>query len=135
MTKFEVIMKEHPQFVKEVLAHCVPKTTMEEIITGKRQSFNWYNSAEDEHEMKFLNEIYVQPVLDAIEKKYLSDVIRPFKNKVESIRKTKCDNLYYIEINMAREYDRVCLPYFSSDSRMYKGMKLNKVYTLNELGL
>ena len=135
MTNFEVIMKEHPQFVKECLAHTRVQGVLQAVVEGKHEHDSWYDKEEDRDEMNFLNAEYVQPVLDNVEKKYLSDVIRPFKHKVKSIRKTKCDNLYYIEINMARAYDRVCLPYFSSDSDMYKGMKLNKVYTLNDLGL
>lgn len=134
MTNFEVIMKEHPQFVKVVLAHCVSEI-LEKVVAGDHEQYIYYSADADKNSMSFLNAEYVQPVLDNIEKEYLSNIIRPFKHNVKSIRKTKCDNLYYIEINMARAYDCVCLPYFSSDSKMYKDMKLNKVYTLKELGL
>lgn len=135
MTNFEALVKNNPTYVKEVLACTTGTDDFKRALTGELKHDVAYRAREDEKEMNFLNAEYVAPVLDDIEKKYLSDVIRPFKHNVKSIRKTKCDNLYYIEINMARAYDRVCLPYFSSDSRMYKDMKLNKVYTLNDLGL
>lgn len=135
MTNFEVLVKNNPGYVKEALAANIPLDDLKCATTGELKHDDFYNNVGDKREMDFLNTEYVQPVLDNVEKKYLSDVIRPFKHKVKSIRKTKCDSLYYIEINMMRAYDRVCLPYFSRDSDMYKGMELNKVYTLNDLGL
>lgn len=136
MTNFEVIIKEHPQYVKEALACTTTIDEFKRVLAGELEHDECYRVPEDKKEMNFLDAEYVaKPVLDDIERKYLSIVIRPFKNRVKSIRKTKCDGLYYIEINMARAYDRVCLPYFSRNSNMYKGMELNKVYTLEELGL
>ena len=73
-------------------------------------------------------------ILDEVEKEYLSNVIRPFRDKVESISKqvniVNTDN--FIEIELPAE--SVCLPYFKKGS-MYNGMKENKRYSLEELGL
>lgn len=135
MTNFEVIVKNNPGYLKEVIASLTYLDDLKRATTGELKHDGWYDKEVDRDEMNFLNAEYVQPVLDNVEKKYLSDVIRPFRNRVKSIRKTKCDSLYYIEINMAYNCDRICLPYFSRDSDMYKGMELNKVYTLNDLGL
>lgn len=137
MTNFEVIIKEHPQFVKECLAHCRVQGVLQEVVEGKCEHDSWYDREGDRDEMYFLNAEYVQPVLDNIEKKYLNDVIRPFKNRVKDIMKSKStySEQYYIEIKMLQACDRVLLPYFSTKSGMYKGMELNKRYTLKELGL
>lgn len=76
-----------------------------------------------------------EEILDKAEKRYLRDVIRPFRDKVKFIYKAKrCydENISYICINL--ENDNVCLPDFEINT-MYKNMKANKTYTLEELGL
>lgn len=75
----------------------------------------------------------VKEILDKQEKKYLSDVIRPFRDKVKSIVKYCSYNGYYIEINFKNEVS-ISFPYFKENT-MYKGMEDYKEYTLEELGL
>ena len=71
-------------------------------------------------------------VLDETEKRYLSGVIRPFKDKVKYIQKwTYSTGVKEIKIATSKTITR--LPGFTND--MYKGMKENKKYTLKELGL
>ena len=76
-------------------------------------------------------------ILDSTEKKYLAAVIAPFRDKVKNIAK--------IDQDTGRQYISIChddglyieninLPCFKSGT-MYVGMKPNKVYTLEELGL
>lgn len=78
---------------------------------------------------------YKEPILDDIERKYLSAVIKPFKNRVKSINKVVCRNdLAFIRLTFD-ENDHVYFPYFRLKSGMYKGMENNKDYTLEELGL
>ncbi len=75
-------------------------------------------------------------VLDDAERKYLSDVIRPFKDKVAFIKKLCCWGNFdyeYIRIYF-RGDDSMLFPAFKKNT-MYKRMKLNKGYTLKELGL
>ena len=73
-------------------------------------------------------------ILDEAEKRYLKAVIRPFKYKVTSIEKViGYTNDYYIRINLKND-DNASLPYFKKNT-MYKGMKIDKEYTLKELGL
>lgn len=76
-------------------------------------------------------------ILDSTEKKYLAAVIAPFRDKVKNIAKIDKDNgKQYICIchNGGLYIENVALPYFKSGT-MYVGMKSNKVYTLEELGL
>ena len=78
---------------------------------------------------------YEEKILDDVERKYLSDVIRPFRNRVTSIEKR--DDIYeekqFIIIVVGHK-ENVNLPYFRKATK-YKGMKADKKYTLEELGL
>lgn len=75
-----------------------------------------------------------KPILNEKEREYLSAVIRPFKDKVESIKKGNS--------TIHEEFIRICIrddcfidfPDFKKGA-MYKGMELEKQYTLKELGL
>lgn len=82
----------------------------------------------------WLEQEYKPPILDDVEKAYLSAVIKPFRNDVEYIEKRI--------FSTGAEYIRICLtedetvnfPNFKRGT-MYKGMKQGKSYTLEELGL
>lgn len=74
-----------------------------------------------------------ESILDEEEKKYLSAVIKPFKDKIDSISKTRQAPGDYIQIYFYNN-DCITFPYFEKDT-MYKGMELNKNYTIEELGL
>lgn len=99
--------------------------------------FPWYESKEMFSD-KFLNQeinITVPDILDDVEKRYLSAVIRPFRKRVDSIMKISDPLSYdkeYIFIKL--DEDSFSLPYFKTGT-MYQGMELEKVYTLEELGL
>lgn len=74
-------------------------------------------------------------VLDEVEKRYLSRVINPFKNKIAWIMKIKNNKNEYQYIKImytSKEY--TLLPRFVKDT-MYKEMELNRPYTLTDLGL
>ena len=76
-------------------------------------------------------------ILDSTEKKYLATVITPFRNKVEYITKVDADiGRQYINIkyNNGLDFEWINLPDFKL-ATMYVGMKSNKEYTLEELGL
>lgn len=81
-----------------------------------------------------LNGIYEieRPILDDVEKRYLEGVLRPFKDRVMSIKKSQdvCGQRIFIEL----KEDCFGLPYFEKNT-MYKGMELNRRYTPQELGL
>ena len=76
-------------------------------------------------------------ILNEKEKKYLSTVIKPFRNGVLAITKynyTNGDEYLQIEVNQPNRFEYIKLPYFEKGT-MYKGMKLGFTYILKELGL
>ena len=81
-----------------------------------------------------------KPILNETERKYLSAVIKPFRDKVISIanyyEESIDNNFIEIEVkqNYCNENQYVSLPYFKKGT-MYKGMEEYKKYTLEELGL
>lgn len=76
-----------------------------------------------------------EEVLDETEKKYLTDVIRPFRKRIQFIQKKKeiTEINPYIRI-VCEDNDKLVFPYIT-DNSMYKGMESNRKYTLEELGL
>ena len=75
-----------------------------------------------------------EEILDEVEKRYLRNVIRPFKNEIEAIRKVKCiDSKERIVIDIKDELNTL-FPKFEKGT-IYKNMKADKSYTLKELGL
>ena len=75
-----------------------------------------------------------EPILDEVERKYLSGVIRPFRDRIRFIEKNNYSTgreFIYIE---TKDYEGMSMFPFEPN-KMYKGMELNKEYTLKELGL
>lgn len=91
---------------------------------------------------KWLDQEHKEPVLDDVERRYLAMVIKPFRNKVKYISKVPSqyferaisyqDCYIYIEFNDL-SYN-MNFPIFREDT-MYKGMRVGKKYTLEDLGL
>nr|DAE68762.1 MAG TPA: hypothetical protein [Caudoviricetes sp.] len=75
-----------------------------------------------------------EEILDEVEKKYLADVVRPFRSKVRSVYKMApiCSNKEFINIQLRDE--NFTLPYFKKGT-MYKEMQTGKRYTLEKLGI
>lgn len=75
-------------------------------------------------------------ILDEVEKRYLRGVIRPFRDKVKTIKKgtLNINDEQYISINFENTANNFALPNFKKGT-MYKGMGVDKKYTLEELGL
>ncbi len=78
----------------------------------------------------------VKEILDETEKKYLNNVIKPFRKKVTFIQKDS--NRFnrvkeFIRIGIKNDTE-ITLPYFEIGT-MYKRMEAYKHYTLSELGL
>ena len=75
-----------------------------------------------------------EEILDEVEKKYLANVIKPFRHKIKSIMKRSAyGSLCYIKICI-KNGDNAYFPCFKENS-MYKGMEPNREYSLKELGL
>lgn len=87
-------------------------------------------------------EEYKEPVLNEEEKKYLSAVIKPFRDRVVYICKVEGDECSHFISIKAKKYDYdeensneyIDLPYFREDT-MYVNMEVGKEYNLEELGL
>lgn len=98
----------------------------------------------DTYSDKFLDqtiEIEIPDILTKEEKEYLSYVIKPFRDKVTNIKKVflitpkrKYIKIEYREDKIDAISVSLCFPDLPND-KMYKGMKENKPYTLEELGL
>ena len=115
-----------------------------EIIVGKGKAYigmtiqeleNKYNDKilEVKRPTQYKTTFIKKEILDEAEKRYLRAVIRPFKDKVINIEKGIGWNGYYISIRL-KDDDSVNLPYFRSNE-MYKGMEIDKEYSVKELGL
>ena len=84
--------------------------------------------------LKWLLEEAKEPVLDDVEREYLSAVIKPFRKKVMDVVKVQYgEGKQSIRIRVSYG-DCAELPFFKNNT-MYKGMKLYRNYTLEELGL
>ena len=80
---------------------------------------------------------YKPEILDEAEKRYLRNVVRPFKDKVKYVKKFVFfdgDTKISIRVEENNKIWYIGFPPFKKD-RMYKGMIDDKEYTLEELGL
>ena len=85
--------------------------------------------------LSWLEEEYKPSILDDVEKAYLSAIINPLRNEVKCIEKLNPSCLkgkQYLRIELTDDY--FTLPIFAKGT-MYKGMEVDKKYTLEELGL
>ena len=94
-----------------------------------------YDIVKVERPVKYETVFEREEVLDETEKKYLAEVIRPFRKRIQFIQKKKeiTEINPYIRI-VCEDNDKLVFPYIT-DNSMYKGMEVNKKYTLKELGL
>ena len=83
---------------------------------------------------KWLEQEYKPPILDDVEKAYLSAVIKPFRKDVRSITKQKNNEGYEWLRIIVEDNSPLVLPGFKKGT-MYKGMHAYKEYTVEELGL
>lgn len=111
-----------------------------ELLEGLKDNWQYMNQGKitkiEEPTYKTVYE-HKEEILDEAEKRYLRGVIRPFRDKVEYICKyhhTSVTNEEFICICFLNSNGLMLLPYFKEHS-MYKGMELDKNYTLEELGL
>ena len=84
--------------------------------------------------LEWMAQPYKEQILDEVERKYLSDAIRPFRHRVESIAKCTNSGMYQIVIYF-KDTKTWWFPLFPRESSMYKGMQTFKYYSLKELGL
>ena len=103
------------------------------MVNGYCKGFNCEGCGE--RVIKWLLEEAKEPVLDDVEKEYLSAVIKPFRKMIAYIVKAQDfdDGKQCIRI-ILQNGDGMHFPYLDGDA-MYKGMEVNKEYSLEELGL
>lgn len=80
---------------------------------------------------------YKGPILDDVEKEYLSAVIKPFRKNACTVCKKyiqSCSGLSYEYIVVKLGTERWGFPKFV-EGTMYRNMELDKEYSLEELGL
>ena len=82
---------------------------------------------------KWLCEEYKEPILDDVEKDYLSAVIKPFRKRIKYIVIWYDGSKQFLHIEF---YDDEYMNFqnFKANT-MYKGMEPKKHYSLDELGL
>ena len=85
-------------------------------------------------ELVSLGSIVHPQILDDAERRYLKAVIRPFRNEKLKIVKHSACNGSEEWLNFVSEKGSFYLPNFKTGT-MYKGMELDHLYTLEELGL
>lgn len=121
------------EFYKNELANCLFLDEAYDFESKHDMTVNQFRSAWKDV-FEWLNEEH--QILDNTEKKYLSNIIRPFKAKVKCIVKMLHENDEYIEICYMEDEkcEVISFPSFKCGA-MYVGMKEYKEYTLNELGL
>lgn len=93
----------------------------------KENDWNWFTV----HDLEEAKEI-----LDAEEKEYLSNIIKPFRDRVTKIEKfedSRDRQKEYITIYIKDDY-AIILPNFKKNT-MYQNMELDERYTLEELEL
>lgn len=91
----------------------------------------------DDSLKRWLDMEHDEKILNDAEKKYLSAVIKPFRDRVSYICKLNTLERYgsqRIDIGFTDESVDMKLPIFESGT-MYKGMKFAYAYTLEELGI
>ena len=113
----------------------------EDVIEYKNKIYDVYKEIDCDNN-KFNKVLQLKEVkeeiLDDIEKEYLENVIRPFRNRIIGIEKREC---YMSDLDVESEIISIIdknqghslLPFRKNS--MYVGMKLNEPYTLEQLGL
>ena len=117
------------------------KLTMAGLMSSWKNSSKWNSSGLLE---EFITGHYqiskekINSVLDTAEKRYLTNIIKPFKDQVIAIAKRSANYGEFIDIMIDEgeigDCGNIYLPYFKP-GKMYKGMKVNREYTLEQLGL
>ena len=86
---------------------------------------------------RWLDMEHKEKILNDAEKKYLSAIIKPFRDKVDYICKANFTERYGFQriiIGLTDDSADIGLPLFESET-MYQNMKPDHEYTLKELGL
>ena len=140
--KKETNLEHYKEKLKDIFAkgYNSPRTMASEIVKTIDGSFKCRTETQNKYTDKILDwmaQPYNEPILDDVEKAYLRAVIKPFRKNVNYISKIDVNYPTFKQFISIKVNHTQCvnLPNFSKKSGMYKGMEVNKHYTLEELGL
>lgn len=131
-------IEKYKGIVLKHLSHCDIETDIRK--QGGKAAIDCPHTSCEECQEKFfkwLLEEYKEPILNDKEREYLAAAIRPFKKHVCTVCKKyvqSCSGLSYEYIVVKISTERWGFPKFV-EGTMYKGMELDKEYSLEELGL
>lgn len=85
----------------------------------------------------FLNLPVEEKILDDVEKRYIKNIVRPFREQVSSIKKFATAVDFENLAIRYKEGETIYVLYFPRFKKgtMYEGMELDREYTLKELGI
>ena len=133
-TRLMLNIEKYKDIVLKNLDACSIDTLLRgKMVNGYCEGFKCEGCGE--RVLKWLLEETKEPVLDDVEKEYLSAVIKPFRKMIAYIVKAQDfdDGKQCIRI-ILQNGDGMHFPYLDDDA-MYKGMEVNKEYSLEELDL
>ncbi len=125
-------------FLKEHYGEC----EKEYFLVNQSSIENCYNLLLKENGLDVFDDYIILPkmifeeipkILDDEEKQYLKAVIKPFRNRIQYISK-ESNGYKYDYLLIVLNDDGMTFPIFEKDT-MYKGMEVEKRYTLKELDL
>lgn len=123
----------------KLLSHACCENCIFQWVGGCSDSIcrnSWINH-KDFYSDKFLDQevkIDVPDILNKDEKEYLSNLIKPFRDKILYISKILSGDNNFISINFGNKHSYI-FPIEEEDIYKYCGMKYYQQYTLEELGL
>jgi hypothetical protein len=122
--------------ITDITSHGINNAICKAILRVKQQDYCDKSSESCITCYKWLEKEYKPQILTDKEREYLSNIVRPFRDKVKGFDKL----LYTFNTEWIRMItkkgvpDNVVLPCFNK-GEYYKNMEVNKEYTLEELGL
>ena len=126
------ILNEYKQLMDKNISSCSDGTRMNKAIKTIAFKHCGKRLLGASIPFKWLCEEYKEPILDDVEKEYLSAVIKPFRKRIKYIVIWYDGSEQFLHIELYDEY--INFPNFKANT-MYKGMKPKKQYSLDELGL
>lgn len=142
--KKETNLEHYKEELKDIFAkgYNSPRTMASEIVKTIDGSFKCRTETKNKYTDKILDwmaQPYEEHILDDAEKQYLSNIITPFGDRVKYIYLTQLDGYVYIvicvkSIRRKTGSEAISLPLFEKGT-MYKGMVIDRHYSLKELGL
>lgn len=142
--KKETNLEHYKEELKDIFAkgYNSPRTMASEIVKTIDGSFECRTETKNKYTDKILDwmaQPYEEHILDDVEKQYLSNIITPFGDRVKYIYLTQLDGYVYIvicvkSIRRKTGSEAIYLPLFEKGT-MYKGMVIDRHYSLKELGL